>query len=71
MYLIYAFKEAGSTSDKTNAEIAFRIYSLIVFSGMFVIASLGTFFSWIPLWFILGLSFLPIKFIKKKDYKND
>ena len=37
----------------------FALYSLIVFAGIFAIASFGTFITWIPLWFLLGLFLTP------------
>ena len=46
-----------------------KIFSFFLFFGVFFIASIGTFITWTPLWFVLGLIFPPIQF--KKLNKTD
>ena len=45
----------------------FALYSLIVFAGIFAIASFGTSVTWVPLWFLLGLIFPPLEFKNRKE----
>ena len=41
--------------------------SLIVFAGIFTIASFGTFNTYTPIWFLFGLIFPPIVFKNRKE----
>jgi hypothetical protein len=61
IYLFTAIKEILNNQYENNLLI---LYSLIVFVGIFTIASLGTSIVWIPFWFFLGLIFPPIVFKK-------
>ncbi len=67
-YLFLAIKEKlNSTTDngyKKFVDNGMALYSLLIFLGIFLIASVGVFITWIPLWFLLGLVFVPIKFEK-------
>lgn len=67
IYLFVAIKEKLKSSNNLYVNNLFALYSLIVFAGIFAIASFGTFITWIPLWFLLGLIFPPIKFKNGKE----
>ena len=59
IYLSVAIKEKLKSSNNLYVNNLFALYSLIVFAGIFAIASFGTFITWIPLWFLLGLFLTP------------
>ena len=67
-YLYLAFKEKMNfTQEYTSnryVQNSMTYYSFLVFLGIFLIASIGVFITWIPLWFLLGLLFTPIKLQK-------
>ena len=67
IYLFVAIKEKLKSSNNLYVNNLFALYSLIVFAGIFAIASFGTFITWIPLWFLLGLIFPPIVFKNRKE----
>jgi len=67
IYLFIAIKEKLKSSNNLYVNNLFALYSLIVFAGIFAIASFGTFITWIPFWFLLGLIFPPIVFKNKKE----
>lgn len=67
IYLFVAIKEKLKSSNNLYVNNLFALYSLIVFAGIFAIASFGTFITWIPLWFLLGLIFPPIIFKNRKE----
>lgn len=67
IYLFVAIKEKLKSSNNLYVNNLFALYSLIVFAGIFTIASFGTFITWIPLWFLLGLLFPPIVFKNRKE----
>lgn len=67
IYLFVAIKEKLKSSNNLYVNNLFALYSLIVFAGIFAIASFGTFITWIPLWFLLGLISPPIKFKNRKE----
>ena len=67
IYLFIAIKEKLKSSNNLYVNNLFALYSLIVFAGIFAIASFGTFITWIPLWFLLGLIFPPIVFKNRKE----
>lgn len=67
IYLFIAIKEKLKSSNNLYVNNLFALYSLIVFAGIFTIASFGTFITWIPLWFLLGLLFPPIIFKNRKE----
>jgi len=41
-----------------------NIYKMLLFTGIFIIATSAVFMTWGPLWFLIGLLFLPIRIIK-------
>lgn len=47
------------------------ISSFLIFAGMFLVASAGVFFNWIPIWFMLGFIFSPFIFINKSKEHNE
>lgn len=67
IYLYLAIKEKVKNSNNLYVNNLFALYSLIVFVGIFAIASFGVFITWIPLWFLLGLLFPPIAFKNRKE----
>lgn len=67
IYLFIAIKERLNNHNNLYVNNLFALYSLIVFTGIFAIASFGTFITWIPLWFLLGLIFPPIVFKNRKE----
>lgn len=67
IYLFIAIKEKLKSSNNLYVNNLFALYSLIVFAGIFAIASFGTFVAWVPLWFLLGLIFPPIVFTNRKE----
>lgn len=67
IYLFIAIKEKLKNSNNLYVNNLFALYSLIVFAGIFAIASFGTFITWIPFWFLLGLIFPPIVFKNRKE----
>lgn len=66
IYLFVAIKEKLNNHNNLFVNNLLSLYSLVVFAGIFAIASFGTFITWIPLWFLLGLIFPPIKFKNRK-----
>lgn len=67
IYLFFAIKEILNNQNNFYVNNLLTLYSLIVFAGIFAIASFGTFITWVPIWFLLGLIFPPIVFKKKKE----
>jgi hypothetical protein len=67
IYLFVAIKEKLNNHNNLFVNNLLSLYSLVVFAGIFAIASFGTFITWIPLWFLLGLIFPPIKFKNGKE----
>lgn len=68
VYLCVAIKEALNNNSHLYVNNLFSLYGIVVFSGIFTIASFGTFITWIPLWFLLGLIFPPAVFkIERKS----
>lgn len=67
VYLFAAIKEKLNNQKNIYINNLFALYSLIVFIGIFAIASFGTSITWIPLWFLLGLIFPPIVFKNRKE----
>lgn len=66
VYLYTAIKETLNNNNNLYFNNLFSLYSIVVFIGIFVIASLAVFITWIPLWFLLGLIFPPVIFVKRK-----
>lgn len=69
-WLIIAIKEKikskETIGEKRYIENSLMIYSMTVFIGFFLIASVGVFFiRWIPIWFLFGFVFMPIVLKKK------
>ena len=64
-YLYFAFKELIYDDNLVTTKLIL-IFNTLLFSGIFLIANLAVFMSWIPLWFLLGLIFPPILLKKKK-----
>ena len=60
VYLFKAIKEKLKDINNLYVDNLFTLYSLIVFVGIFIVASFGTFVTWAPIWFLLGLVFPPI-----------
>lgn len=61
-YLATLYRElkrprAGSFPFYSDAE--FAMFRVLMFAGLVVFALVGTFFTWMPLWFALGLLFPP------------
>jgi hypothetical protein len=67
IYLFVAIKEKLNNHNNLFVNNLLSLYSLVVFAGIFAIASFGTFITWIPLWFLLGLIFPPIVFKNRKE----
>ncbi|MBE0492575.1 MAG: hypothetical protein IBX44_10065 [Sulfurospirillum sp.] len=67
VYLFIAIKERFNHLNELYVNNLFSLYSLVVFCGIFAIASFGTFITWIPIWFLLGLIFPPIVFKNEKE----
>ncbi len=67
IYLFIAIKEKLKSSNNLYVNNLFALYSLIVFAGIFAIASFGTFITYTPIWFLLGLLFPPIVFKNRKE----
>ena len=67
IYLFVAIKEKLKSSNNLYVNNLFSLYSLVVFAGIFAIASVGTFITYSPIWFLLGLLFPPIVFKNRKE----
>lgn len=70
IWLVVAIKEKIKPKEvigeKRYIENSLMIYSMTVFIGFFLIASVGVFFiRWIPIWFLFGFVFMPIVLKKK------
>lgn len=65
IYIFIAIKEKLKIKRNFYINNVFSLYSLVVFVGIFSIASFGTFITWLPIWFLLGLIFPPIMFDKR------
>ena len=77
IYLYNAFKEFFFTKDKkyiNKKNIYLYVYNIkkfylfYLFLFIFSLAIIGTFITWSPLWFCLGLIFQPLNF---KNFNND
>lgn len=69
LFVFSSFKEinvAPENKDLFFINSMLKIYIFLVFIGFFTVATYATFFSWIPLWFLLGL-FFPSIVIKKEN----
>jgi hypothetical protein len=65
-YLYFAIKEnmtSNSNDYQRFMDNSIFIYSFMMFAGIFLVASVATFFTWTPLWFLMGMIFPPFKFI--------
>lgn len=69
IYLFVAIKEKLNNHNNLFVNNLLSLYSLVVFVGIFAIASFGTFITWVPIWFLLGLIFPPIIFKNRKELK--
>ena len=67
IYLFVAIKEKLNNHNNLFVNNLFTLYSLVVFVGIFAIASFGTFITWVSIWFLLGLIFPPIVFKNRKE----
>ena len=67
IYLFIAIKEKLNNQKNIYVNNLFALYSLIVFIGIFAIASFGVFITYTPMWFLLGLIFPPIVFKNRKE----
>lgn len=65
-YLFLAIKEKLNSKAQSEHQKFFdncaTIFSLIIFSGVFLIATTATFITWTPLWFLMGMVFTPVTF---------
>lgn len=67
LYVIFAVKEMfNNTNSNKYFENLWKFYSIMVFSGFLLIATVGTFFVYIVIWFLMGMIFLPID-LKRKE----
>jgi len=69
-YLYFAIKEKLYSSYSEGeygryVDNSILVYSLIVFMAIFIIASVGVFFTWVPIWFLMGM-FFPIFTLNNK-----
>jgi hypothetical protein len=67
IYLYYAIKELIYNKEEFIINKLLLLFTLLLFIGIFLIATFGVFMSWIPLWFLLGLVFPAFKI--SKGYK--
>ncbi|WP_133121127.1 hypothetical protein [Malaciobacter halophilus] len=67
IYLFNAIKEKLNYNNNLYFNNVYTLYSLLVLTGILGIASFGTFFTWIPIWFLMGLIFPPIEFKDRKE----
>jgi len=68
-YLYFAIKEKLYSSYSEGeygryVDNGISVYSLIVFIAMLLIASVGVFFTWVPIWFLMGM-FFPVFNLKQ------
>jgi len=66
IYLFIAIKEKLNNQRNIYVNNLFALYGIIVFIGIFAIASFGVFITYVPMWFLLGLIFPPIVFKNRK-----
>lgn len=59
-YLYLAFKERVGSSQKQHLDSSSLIFETLLFCGIFSMATIATFITWPPIWFVLGLLFPPI-----------
>jgi hypothetical protein len=59
-YLYVAIFEKFRYPYKDPISNRMNIFTMLLFIGFFMLASIATFFSWIPIWYVLGLAFPPI-----------
>ncbi len=66
LYIIFATYELFRTTEVNIVINGLRIYFILLFFGLFLIASMGVFITWIPIWFLIGLIFNPISLYENK-----
>ena len=66
LYLFKSFKSILDYGGNVYFNNMYALYCITVFVGMFLIASLSTFFTWSPIWLLMGLIFPPIVFKNKE-----
>lgn len=59
-YLFIAIKEVFNNKNNFYVNNLLLLYKLVVFAGIFAIATVSVFITWVPLWFLLGFFFPPI-----------
>lgn len=59
-FFILVFKEYLKIISVNLQDNGFRIYKTLLFCGFFLIANVGVFFTYVPMWFLIGIIFIPI-----------
>lgn len=68
IYLIMATKESIKSYNGFYLNNVFFLYNMSLFLGIFLIAACAVFINWVPLWFLFGMVFPPIKFKQSKIF---
>jgi glycosyltransferase involved in cell wall biosynthesis len=68
VYLYLAIKKKFNIYSNLQINNLLSLYSLMIFSGIFLVACAGVFISWTPIWFLMGLVFPPFIIKNRKEY---
>ena len=62
VYLFFSLREGLSSLNEQNMSL--MLFYGLLFGGFFLIANLFTFFTWLPMWFLMGVLFSPLYQLK-------
>ena len=64
LFIISAVREYFYANRIILYDSGIAVYGILLFLGILAIAVVGAFITWIPIWFLIGFLFKPVKIIK-------
>lgn len=64
LFVISAIKEYIHSNRVNIYDNGIAVYKVLLFLGILAVAVVGTFITWIPIWFLIGFLFKPVKIIR-------
>ena len=64
IFIISAIKEYFHVNRVNVYDNGIAAYKVLLFLGILMVAVVGVFITWIPIWFLIGFLFKPVKIIK-------
>lgn len=64
LFIISAVREYFYANRIILYDSGIAVYGILLFLGILAIAVVGVFITWIPIWFLIGFLFKPVKIIK-------